>query len=96
MSGKGRTKHILGKTMEGMEDYLEFTVESGNEFEGGWLPTLDVNLKVIEGNQVQFKFYEKGTCSRKTVMMKSAMEENSKMKILSNDLIRRLGNTMEG
>ena len=42
-----------------------------------------------------FKFYEKETSSSKTVQKRSAMEENSKQKILANDLIRRLSNSME-
>ena len=62
---------------------------------GGWLPTLDTNLRVSGDNLVQFKFYEKTTCSKKTVQRTSAMEENSKIQTVSNDLVRRLGNTRE-
>ena len=81
--------------MMGIRDYLSFTVESGEEFEGGWLPTLDVNLLVDKANTVQFKFYEKTTCSKKTVQIDSAMEEDSKIQTVSNDLVRRLCNTRE-
>ena len=95
ISGEHRTKEILRGTMVGVESYLEFTVESGEEFEGGWLPTLDTNLRVGGDNLVQFKFYEKTTCSKKTVQKTSAMEENSKIQTVSNDLVRRLGNTRE-
>ena len=31
-TAEGRTKEILKGTMNGIEDYLEFTVESGEEF----------------------------------------------------------------
>ena len=79
ISGELRTKNILMETMKGVETYLNFTVESGEDFEGGWLPTLDTNLKVDNTNQVQIKFYEKDTCSKKTVQMDSAMEENAKI-----------------
>ena len=41
------------------------------------------------------RFFEKKTCSNITVQKDSAMEENSKIKIISNDLIRRLSNTKE-
>ena len=81
--------------MKGVEKYLSFTVESGEDFEGGWLPTLDTNLKVGSDNQIQFKFYEKSTCSKKTVQKDSAMEENAKIQTVSNDLVRRLCNTGE-
>ena len=95
VSGESRTKEIIRNSMMGVEDYLNFTVESGEEFEGGWLPTLDVNLKVDKANTVQFKFYEKETCAKKTVQKDSAMEENSKIQTVSNDLVRRLNNTRE-
>ena len=94
LTAEGRTRDILGKTMEGIEDYLSFTVESGEQF-GGWLPTLDTSMKVTEDNRIVSKFFEKDTTKDNTVQKDSAMEENSKIKILSNDLIRRLTNTME-
>ena len=95
VSGETRTKRILEKTMLGLEDYLQFTMESGEDFVDGWLPTLDTNLRVDNANQVQFKFYEKETCAKKTVQKQSAMEENAKIQTVSNDLVHRLNNTME-
>ena len=95
VSGERRTKEILGKTMMGIKDYLKFTVESGEDFYDGWLPTLDINLKVGPNNLVAFKFYEKETCTRKTALRSSAMEENAKIQTLSNDLVRRLCTTVE-
>ena len=56
---------------------------------------MDSNLRVGTDNIVQFKFYEKETSTKKTVQKSSAMEENSKIQTLSNDLVRRLANTRE-
>ena len=86
---------MLLKSMDGVENYLKFTGETGEDFEGGWLPTLDTNLKVTKENKVLFKMYEKETCSKQTIHKKSAMGENIKSQILSQDLIRRLLNTSE-
>ena len=61
----------------------------------GWLPTLDTSLKVGSDNKIKYRFYEKETCSQKTVQRRTAMEENVKLKIVSNDLVRRLCNSME-
>ena len=55
--GERRTKEILGKTMMGIKDYLKFTVESGEDFHDGWLPTLDTNLKVGPNNLVACTMY---------------------------------------
>ena len=95
MSGEQRTREILGATMNMIEDFLDFTVESGEQFPGGWLLTLDTSLRVGEQNRIEYKFYEKETTTRKTVQKRTAMEDNIKIKIVSNDLIRRLGNSME-
>ena len=95
ISGEQRTREILGATMNGVEDFLDFTVESGEQFPGGWLPTLDTNLRVGEQNKIEYKFYEKETTTRRTVQRRTAMEENVKVKIVSNDLVRRLCNSME-
>ena len=46
-------------------------------------------------NKIKFRFFEKPTTTPVTVLERSGMEENSKMKILSNDLMRRLLNTQE-
>ena len=48
-----------------------------------------------EGNQILYKFYKKEMSSRRTVQAKSAMEMNTKLQILGNDLVRRLLNTSE-
>ena len=90
-----RTKELLARTMEGVEDFLEFTMESGEDFPGGWLPTLDTSLKVGDDNRILFKFYEKETTSIKTIQKRTAMEQNSKIQIVANDLVRRMCNTME-
>ena len=84
-SGEVRTKEIIAKTMAGIEDYLQYTAESGSEFPEGWLPTLDTSLKVDKTNQVKYRFYEKETAVKTTVQKESAMEENIKMQILAQD-----------
>ena len=46
-------------------------------------------------NKIQFRFFEKETASQKTVQKRTAMVQNSKVQVVSNDLVRRLCNTME-
>ena len=40
-------------TMEGLTECLSFTSETEEDFAGGWLPTLDVKLRVV------YHFFEK-------------------------------------
>ena len=70
-------------------------MESGEEFEGGWLPTLDMSVKVTNKNEIVYRQYEKEVSSKRTVQKSSAMGENTKAQILSQDMIRRLLNTSE-
>ena len=91
-----RTKRVLAQTMDGIEQCLKFTFETCED-DGffGWLPTLDTQLRVENNNQVMYRYFEKDTCSKKTIQLKTAMNENSKMQILSNDTVRRLLTTRE-
>ena len=88
------TKRILAGTMQGVETFLNFTFETCDMF-NGWLPTLDTCIRVNENNVVEYDYYEKDTCASMTVQSKSAMNENTKIQILSQDMVRRLLNTKE-
>ena len=89
------TKRALHTTMQGVEHYLDFTVETGEDFNDGWLPTLDTCLRIGENNETLFRYFEKDVCSSRTVQKQSAMGENMKVQILSQDTVRRLLNTSE-
>ena len=52
-------------------------------------------MRVSPTNKIEYKYYEKATCSNRTVQSQSAMNYNSKVQILSNDTVRRLLNTSE-
>ena len=82
-TGEARTRKVILKSMSGIEDYLEFTVESAMDFEEDWLPTLDTSLKVSKDNIIMYRFFEKTTTSSMTVQVNTAMEENTKMMIVS-------------
>ena len=91
-----RTRGILAGTLGGVEPFLKFTTETGEDFGGeGWLPTLDTEMKVSEDNMVLFRYWEKTTKSNRTLNRRTAMGENPKIQILTQEVIRRLGNTSE-
>ena len=80
------TRRILMGSMQVVEDYLSFTTETGEEYEDGWLPTLDVSLKVDHlKNRIMFKFYEKATTTKRTVQKATTMNENSKIQVVANE-----------
>ena len=57
--------------MNGIEGYLNFTAEVGGEYEGGWLPTLDMEIRVTDQNEVVYRQYEKPISSKRTVQRTS-------------------------
>ena len=87
-------KRVLAGSIENVEEFLAFTFETCEDFQG-WLPALDTGLRVEEDNTVRYNYYEKDTCTKMTIQSKSAMNENTKMQILSQDVVRRLFNIRE-
>ena len=86
------TEEILRTSMQEIYPSLKFTTEVG-EGEGGWLPTLDIKLRVECTNIISYIFYEKPTTTNTMVQKRTALYENSKNQILANELVRRLANT---
>ena len=90
LSGLEISKRILAGTMGGLEDYLTFTMETEEDFENGWLPTLDAELKVNLRNIIEYRFFEKPTNPNTVLHSRTAMAEDSKVRSLTNELIRRM------
>ena len=95
LSPAERTRRVIHGTMQEIENFLKFTMETSEDFESGWLATLDTVLCVTEGNKIEYIYYEKPVSSNVIVQKLTAMEENSRMKTLANELTRRVLNTSE-
>ena len=54
LSAEEITKRVILETMSNIENYLKFTIESPDDFQG-WLPTLNTSLRVNKDNVVQFQ-----------------------------------------
>ena len=50
---------------------------------------------VTKDNQIRYKYFEKPTTTEVTIQKNTAMVENPKIQILSNDLVRRFRNTSQ-
>ena len=88
------TRRVLHNSMQEVLPSLSFTTEVG-EGDGKWLATLDTEIRVEMNNLISYRQYEKPTTTNTVLMKRSALEENAKVQILSNELARRLGNTDE-
>ena len=87
ISGLERTRKIMAGSMGIIEPYLEFTTETEDDFQDGWLPTLDTAMRISEDNRVLFRFWEKPTNSGRTVNKRTAFGENQKIQILTQEVL---------
>ena len=87
-----RTKQVLEGSMKGVMEGINLTMETKDDFDGEWLPTLDICLAIDGGNRLKFNFYEKPTCSNLTLQKSTAMEQNTLVGILANEVMRRMLN----
>ena len=87
----------LRKAMESINPDLRFTIELEADFHDKKLPTLDTNIWFSRPESgapiVQYEFFEKSMNSKFCILEKSAMAYESKLSILSNEVVRRLLNT---
>ena len=89
------TRRVVLDSLKDVVKYLRFTTETCEDYESGWLPTLDTSLQVDLNNHIKFKFFEKPVGPGRMIQKKTAMPENSKVQIISNEMIRRLLNSGE-
>ena len=94
MTGLQKTMEIMKEMMNSICDWLNFTMESVDDF-GGKLPTLDLNIWIMEDNMIVYIFYQKPMASSMVIQRRSAMPENMRVSTLNQEMIRRMLNTSE-
>ena len=93
-----RTKEEILKSLNDVINDLDFTVETQDEYESGYMPTLDTQTKVGNDRMISFKYYSKPMASNLVIQLGTALSQQTVFTSLRQDLCRRLGNTgtMEG
>ena len=74
-----RTKRAVHGSMQGLTSCLAFTVETVEDFEDGWLPTLDFKIRVNQFNQIEYSFYEKPMASNRCLQADTEPELSDKV-----------------
>ena len=85
----GRMARILLPAMNHINPDVQFTVETADDFQSGWLPTLDLDLS-LRGDTISHTYYQKPMRTPLLIMERSAMSSQMKYNILSNEVMRRL------
>ena len=74
----------------GVTKCLKFTTETSEDFEDGWLPTLDFKLRMNSANIIEYTFFEKPTASNRCLQEDTALNQNTLITSLNNEVGRRL------
>ena len=79
------------KAMNSINPDIQFTTETAYDFPKGRLHTLDTDIWVEKGGILRHSYYQEMK-NPYLLMQVSAMASQQKFSILSNELMRRLGN----
>ena len=79
--------------MNNIMPFLEFTMEIHEDFLEMKLPTLDVKIWVVDGNRIEFDFFEKPMNPKTVLHAKTAQSESTKFSSLSQEIVRRMLHT---
>ena len=71
---------------------LQFTSEIPEDFKDNKLPTLDFYLWLLKNGHLNWSYFQKAMKTPLVLMEQSAMGDQQRHAILSNELIRRLSN----
>ena len=74
-------------------DFLEFTTENELDFENGFLPTLDTQMKVEDDGSVTYKFFSKPMNNNLVIENGTALPRNIIFGSLRQEIVRRMQNT---
>ena len=88
-----RMKRICLPALNSVNKDLKFTCEIEEEFQNQRLPTLDFELWLDQDGLIQHHYYQKPMKTPFIVMKRSAMAQQQKFSILTNELIRSLSKT---
>ena len=90
-----KTTEILKALMNNVCGWLILTMETEDMFLSGLLPTLDLEIKVLDNNKILYQYYEKPMVPDMVLHKRSAMPEGTRRSTLNQELIRRMVNTSE-
>ena len=90
-----RTTDIVRSVFNSVLQEFEFTTELETDFDTGFIPTLDTQLRVMEDGSICYIFFEKPVSSKLIIMERSALSDTLKQSSLAQEVIRRMSNTLE-
>ena len=88
-----RTAKLLGELGNTVSSFIKLTTDYPSNHQSGFMPLLDLQVRVNESNKVEYRFYSKPMSSPFVILANSAMPIKIKRNCLIQEAIRRLRNT---
>ena len=87
-----RTKEEIKKSLNAVTDFIQFTTEGEEDF-NGFLPTLDFQTQVQDTGKILFKFFNKPMANNVTLQRGTGLSKSVIFSSLRQELIRRMLNS---
>ena len=86
---------VIEKIANSTDPQIQITFDAPSNHDSNMVPILDVQAAINDDNKIVFMFYKKPIQNRLTVMKKSAMPMNKKIRLLTQEWFRRIHNTSD-
>ena len=90
-----RTMNIIKQVANSIDKHIQVTYDVPSYHDDGYVPILDVKVKLNSNGKLEHIFYKKPMANRLTTLKSSAYSMKNKMTILTQECFRRLHNTSE-
>jgi hypothetical protein len=91
--GDRRTARVIQDIANSICETINMTIDCPSNHESGWMPLLDLQVRVAEDNSLDYKFYSKKVANPLLLMATSALPDRVKRNSLVQQAMTRLRNT---
>ena len=91
--GDQRTARVVQEIANSISPNTSLSVDFPSAHQSGWMPVLDIQVKVASDNTIDWLFYKKPVSSPYFILNRSAMPAKDKRVCLVQECLRRLRNT---
>ena len=87
------TMEIIKEMGESQSSFMKLTIDLEEKHIDKKVPMLDIAIIRVDKNDIRHEFYEKKVASQRVILNQSAMNQQSKVSSLSQEIVRRMSNT---
>ena len=91
--GDQRTAEVMLEIANSISPNTRLSVDYPSAHQSGWMPLLDIQVRVASDNTIDWTFYRKPVSTPYFVLNRSAMPGKDKRVCLVQEALRRLRNT---